>query len=106
MDKEKGALENLVAAFMLPDKETFLEFGTAVGKLYTDHGLPLDMAMDKVKERGYSELQQLLIVQGACGWFVEHKRLSGAPEKAIERQRGVNRNILTNFVKGKETGIY
>lgn len=80
------------------------EMGKEVGRLYTDHGLPIDMALDKLT--GYSHEQKLSILDGVCQWFIEHKRNSGATDKAIERQRKTNRKMLEDFVKTGETGVY
>lgn len=77
--------------------------GIEVGKLYTDHGLPLDMALERLE---HPKDQKLIILDGACQWFIQHKRNSGATEKAIERQRIANRKIIEAFTAGHELGVY
>ena len=70
--------------------EEMVDLGIIVGKLYTDHGLPIDIALDHLeKKRTITKEQQLLVLDGACQWLIEHKRNSGADERSIERQRGV-----------------
>lgn len=81
-----------------------VDIGKQLGRLYTDHGLPADMALDRLQ--GYSELQKVSIVDGICQWLNEHKRLSDASENALERQRKANRNMLERFVSTGETGAY
>lgn len=82
----------------------FLEdMGTQIGRLYTDFGLPIDMALDRLP---YTYEQKITILHSALGWFVEHKRNSGATEKSIERQRKSNRELMERFIKSKEVGIY
>lgn len=77
--------------------------GIKIGKLYTNHGLPIDIALDKLP---HTKEQKIAILTYAQNWLVEHKRNSGATEKAIERQRKANRESMETFVKTGETGIY
>lgn len=79
------------------------EYGIELGKLYTDKGLPLDMALDRVTA---THEVKLVILNGALSWFITHKRNSGATEKAIERQRRANAQYLDNFINNKEIGAY
>jgi len=79
------------------------ELGIKIGKLYTDHGMPIDMALDRLD---YSHAQKVSILDGACQWIVQHKRDSGATQKAIERTRQSNRNMMERFIAGQETGAY
>lgn len=80
-----------------------VKYGVFIGRLYTDHGFPIDMAFDRLD---MSNQQKLAVLQGACGWLVEHKRNSGATDKAIERQRKMNNEITLRFIKTGETGVY
>lgn len=82
--------------------------GKQIGRLYTDHGLPLDMALDKLDAKwpGITKDQKVLVLYGACQWFIEHKRNSGASEKAIERQRNLNAKIIADYIKTGETQVY
>ena len=81
-----------------------MQIGEDVGKLYTDHGLPLDMSLDYLSQLSRDE--KLCVIHGACAWFMQHKRNSGATEKSLERQRATNRMMLESFFKGSETGVY
>lgn len=92
-----GLLESVVT---YPELQ---ELGVKIGRIYTDHGLPIDMALDRLP---HSHEQKIAILNGALSWFVEHKRQSGATDKAIERQRATNRDIMERFIKTKETGVY
>jgi hypothetical protein len=83
-----------------------VSIGVNVGKLYTDHGFPIDMSLSELAKRGMSKQQQLAVLEGACQWLIEHRRLSGAPEKAIERQRKLNRQMVERFLKIGEVGLY
>jgi hypothetical protein len=74
--------------------------GIKVGKLYTDHGLPIDMALDRLD---ITQEQKLIVLDGACQWLIKHKRNSGA---AIDRQRAANRKMVENFITKGETGVY
>lgn len=100
------ALATLERSMAHPNKEALAQltaYGIEVGKLYTDHGLPLDMALERIEQ---PKEAKLVILQGACQWFIQHKRNSGATEKAIERQRAANRSMIEAFSKGNELGVY
>ena len=79
------------------------QLGVQIGKLYTDFGLPIDMAMDRLP---HNKEEKLAILHGACRWFIEHKRKSGAGEPAIERQRKTNLKMVEDFITKGETGVY
>lgn len=98
-----AVLPQLLKGFAHPYRKELIEFGIEVNKLYTDHGLPLDITLNRLE---HPQDQKLIILEGACEWLVQHKRNSGATEKAIERQRVANRNMLEAFAKGKELGVY
>jgi hypothetical protein len=84
-----------------------VELGVELGKLYTDHGFPVDMSLKEMeKRRGLNKRQQLAVLHGACVWLIEHRRASGAPEKALERQRKLNKQTLERFIKTGEAGLY
>lgn len=85
------------------NKSELQALGVKIGKLYTDHGLPIDMALNKL---GLDKNQTLLVLFGAQGWLIEHKRNSNATDAALERQRKVNREVLNRFIKTGETGVY
>lgn len=80
------------------------ELGLIIGKLYTDHGLPIDMAFDRLPD--ISKDDKVVILTSAHSWLIDHKRNSGASEKAIERQRKSNLDSMERFLKTGEVGIY
>lgn len=96
-------LSELIDAKSQPFSAELQEVGVSIGRLYTDHGLPLDMSLDRLP---HTKEQKLSILDGACQWFIEHKRNSGASDKAIERQRNANRKMLEDFINNGETGVY
>lgn len=100
MSKSLTALVNSMKA---PDCKELHSLGIKVGKLYTDQGFPPDMALDRLP---HTKEQKVAILNGVCEWLIEHKRNSGATDKAIERQRTTNRKMLEDFVAKGETGIY
>lgn len=93
----------MVKSLAQPHSAALQALGVEVGKLYTEHGLPLDMALDRLE---HPKDQKLSILHGACWWLVEHKRRSGATEKSLERQRAANLNMISSFVRGAELGVY
>lgn len=84
------------------DKD-MVALGIQVGKLYTDHGLPIDMALDRLD---LTKDQKLAVLHGVCQWLIEHKRNSGATEKSLDRQRATNVRMVEDFIKTGETGVY
>lgn len=85
----------------------FVDLGVEIGKLYTDYGLPIDIALSELKKRKkIKQGEMLAVIAGACDWLIEHRRASGAPEKAIERQRKLNRQMVERFLKIGEVGVY
>lgn len=79
------------------------ELGLLVGRAYTDHGLPIDMALDRLS---LTKTQKVVVLMSAQGWIVQHKRNSGATDKAIDRTRKTNLEAMTRFIHTNETGIY
>lgn len=102
VDKTMGTLIDLLT-IEHEDIDTLENFGIEIGKLYTNHGLPLDISLSRLE---YCKEFKLIILHGACEWFLQHKRDSGATEKAIERQIATNEKIMDDFVKTGEVGIY
>lgn len=80
------------------------QLGIKIGKLYTNHGLPIDIALSKLS--GLSKEQRTAVLDGALSWLVEHRRQSGASEQAIDRQRTANRHTMERFLGTGETGVY
>lgn len=97
------SLNGLLEAHRTTDYKELIKLGEKLGKLYTDHGFPLDMALDRLP---YGKQEKIMLIDGACQWFMEHKRLSGATEKSLERQRKANREMITNFLDSGEVGVY
>lgn len=81
----------------------YKDLGIKIGKLYTDMGYPVDMSLDGLD---YTKEDKIAILDGVCQWLIEHKRNSGASDKAIERQRKANTKMVENFIKKGETGVY
>jgi len=98
-----ATLSAIMKAELRSDAEQLAELGIKIGKLYTDHGLPIDMALDRLP---INEEQKLVVLNGACQWLIEHKRNSGATDAAIERQRTTNRTMIEAFLATGETGVY
>lgn len=98
-----SALGTILGAMTKPGYADLEKLGVSLGKLYTDRGFPLDMALDKLD---LPKDAKLAVINGACGWFIEHKRRSGATDKAVERARATNREILERFYLTGEVGIY
>jgi hypothetical protein len=94
----EGLLESVAA-----DSGKLHELGIQIGKIYTDHGLPIDIAFDKLS---FPKEHKTAILNGALHWLVLHKRNSGATEKAIERQRKLNRDYMEKFIETGEVGLY
>ena len=80
-----------------------LNFGTEIGKLYTNHGLPIDMALDRLD---YTQEQKISVLIGAQNWLMEHKRNSGATDTALGRQLKTNVDTMERFIFKGETNIY
>lgn len=93
----------LIDAETQANNQELRALGVQIGKLYTDHGLPLDMALERLP---YTKMQKVSVLDGALGWLIEHRRNSGANDKAIERQRHANRRIMETFISMGETGVY
>jgi hypothetical protein len=90
--------------FTLPNRQKLVEFGIEIGHLYTDKGFPVDMALDRLPN--LSKLEKLAVLTGLCNWLIDHKRNSGATDKAIDRQRKLNNKMVDDFIKTGETGVY
>lgn len=86
------------------DKDHRLQdIGKRIGQIYTDHGLPIDMALERLD---MTKQQKLAVLSGAQNWLIEHRLNSNATDTALERQRKANRDALHRFIKSGETGIY
>lgn len=95
--------QRVMSAVIADTNNFFFDIGLKLGKLYTDMGFPIDMALDRLP---YDKEQKIAILVGAQNWLIEHRRNSGATEKAIERQRETNIKIMNAFIKTDETGLY
>lgn len=99
-------VRDLIDAYISRDNSSELEaFGVSIGKLYTDHGLPLDVAFDNLP-LNLDKTDKLIILEGSLNWFIQHKRQSGASEKSLERQRKLNTRAVKSFIETEEIGIY
>lgn len=97
------ALPELLKSKVQPYSNKLQQIGIEVGNLYSDHGLPIDMALDRLP---HTKEQKISILDGACQWLIEHKRLSGANEKSVDRQRKANRQMVEDFIYKGEVGVY
>lgn len=97
-------LPELTEAVALDADGKLRSLGESIGQLYTDHGLPIDMSLDRLTN--LNKLSKLAVLVGAQHWLIEHRRNSGAPEKALDRMRSTNRTVLERFIKTGETGVY
>lgn len=97
------ALEALIVGITNDDDGKLEALGIKIGKLYTDMGYPIDMALARLT---LSVERKLVVIDGACQWLIQHKRNSGATDKSIERQRNTNRKMLEDFMRSGETGAY
>lgn len=79
-----------------------LEMGRAIGRLYTDHGLPVDMAFDRLV---LTRKEKIVVLVGVHEWLIEHRRQSQATPKALERLEKSNRAVMQHFLKTGETGL-
>lgn len=95
--------DGLLEATVSDTDSSLYELGHKIGRLYTDHGLPIDMAFDRLP---HTKEQKQAILTGALHWLVIHKRNSGATEKAIDKQRAMNVKIAESFAKTGESGVY
>ena len=98
-----NVLVELLESNSLIHKDKLKQLGVQVGKLYTDHGFPIDMSLDRLN---IGIAAKLAVLDGSCQWLIEHKRRSGATEKAINRQRKANLEMVTRFIETGETGVY
>lgn len=89
--------------YLVPMNEELFELGIKIGKIYTDFGLPIDMALEKIKGDKKAKAQ---ILYGAQNWLIEHRRNSSATDKALDRQRKINIQTMEAFIKTGESGIY
>jgi len=85
------------------DDGTLQRMGVEIGKLYTDHGYPLDMSLEHFD---MTKSQKMVLLFGAQNWLIEHRRNSNASEKALDRQRASNRETMRRFIETGETGVY
>ena len=92
-----------MTAYTQPAHHALHNLGVMVGKMYTDHGLPVDMSL---KRLNYSKQEKISILDGVCSWMIQHKKNSGATDKAIERQKLSNKTVMDHFISSGESGLY
>ncbi len=102
-NKMKETLVALIKSKMQFNSQELQNLGIEIGKLYTNLGLPPDMALAKLN---LPKEQTISVIDGIGQWLIEHKRNSGATDKAIERQRASNRKMVDAFLKNSELGVY
>src|SRR5688572_20712027 len=102
MSSEKEIVGQLLEALSKDDGQ-LKKMGVKIGHLYTDIGLPIDMAMDRLDLKKH---QRVAVLNGVCEWLIEHKRNSGGTEKSINRQKKSNRAMIARFIQTGEVGAY
>lgn len=101
---EKLTTDEIDQAVMMSVLDTpMVELGEKIGRLYTDKGFPVDMALARMN---FGKERKLSIILGVCNWLIQHKRNSGATEKILEKQRKYNREMTYRFMRTNETGAY
>lgn len=95
--------KELLEALALPNADQLQQVGIKVGKTYTDFGLPIDMALERLN---IDKKQKLCVLFGAQNWLIQHRKNSNATDKALNRQRKTNREVLSSFIKTGEVGVY
>lgn len=96
-------LGQLMEAKVKYENDKIKELGKEIGKLYTNNGLPVSMALNRLQ---INNEQKLVILDCVGQWLIEHKRNSGATDKAIQRQREINKRNLVDFIKKGEVNLY
>lgn len=94
---------------LIPIDKDLFEIGRDIGKIYTDFGLPIDMAIEHLVESNHivnDKRSKVQVLSGAQNWLIEHRMNSNATEKAINRQRKSNMQTMLAFIKTGESGIY
>ena len=92
-----------IVSLLFPINHEYFDLGLQIGKLYSDFGLPIDIALEKIDGDKRKKAQVLF---GAQQWLIEHRRNSNATDKAIERQRKSNLEAMRSFIRTGESGIY
>lgn len=95
--------DGLLEALAADSDKKYQTVGIEIGKLYTNHGLPIDLALERLD---LSKSQKIAVLAGAQNWLIEHRRNSDATDKALDRQRASNREAMERFIKTGETGVY
>lgn len=92
-----------------PIDEHLFKMGRDIGRIYTDFGLPIDMALEHLVKSNHiadDKRSKVQVLSGAQNWLIEHRRNSSATEKALDRQRKSNMQTMLAFIKTGESGIY
>ena len=80
-----------------------IHLGKEMARFKNELGLPPDMFMAKLHA---DKDTKILIAMSYCDEMIEHKRASGAQEKAIDRTRKHNRELMTHLIQTGEMGEY
>lgn len=76
-------------------------------EMWTQNGFPPDMFLDELDKRfKLPKSAKIYVVSEYQTKFMEHKRLAGATEKNLEKQRRKNKEDIERLINSGETGIY
>ena len=84
--------------------DTLTNLGIKMADMKNRMGLPPDMFMNKLNNLNLD--QKLYIAYIYCSEMIEHKRASGAEDKAIDRTRKHNQVIMGRLMNTGEIGEY
>ena len=90
---------------MLTDEERskYEEIGREMARFKNELGFPPDMFLSKLE---FDQEKHKYIVHYYCEAMMEHKRASGAQDKALDRTRKHNRVLMERVLAGEELGEY
>lgn len=104
-DNPRGLLIEAVARYR-EDKQ-LNSLGKEMFRFKSELGFPPDMFLDELaKRQGLDRLQKIYVLNVYFEQLIEHKRLSAAQEKALERTRRHNKEHIVTFIKTGEVGVY
>lgn len=84
-----------------------VKMGKEMARFKNELGFPPDMFLDKLSKTHYLDVDdKLWIASSYCDEMIQHKRASGAGEKALDRTRKQNQVILQRLLDTGEMGIY
>jgi len=109
MDKDRRLLGKLIECMQVYKEHNvhttgLTELGQKMADMKNSTGYPPDRFMERLTS--LSSQEKLFVSHIYCVEMINHKRMSGAPEKAIQRTRKHNRQILNRLIDTGELGAY